>query len=89
MCGHILACMVMPPHPHTHIIAIPKYPLPPGVSPQQASSFDSGPPVLPASQTCGVQVELKNGGDEHGILLWPSVCAGGGGWCLYRCFWWV
>lgn len=29
---------------------------------QQASSFDSGLPVLPSVQTDGVQVEYKNGG---------------------------
>jgi len=39
----------------------------------KAISLDSGPPIVPESQTDGVTVEFKSGGDEHGVLLWPEV----------------
>jgi len=39
----------------------------------KAVSLDSGPPIVPETQTEGVAVEYRSGGDEHGMLLWPEV----------------
>jgi len=39
----------------------------------KAVSLDSGPPLVPESETDGITVEFKSGGDEHGILLYPEV----------------
>mmetsp|Transcript_35176 Transcript_35176/g.89043 ORF Transcript_35176/g.89043 Transcript_35176/m.89043 type:complete len:461 (-) Transcript_35176:229-1611(-) len=38
----------------------------------KAVALDSGPPILPKSQTGGVQMEFQSGGDEHGKLVWPQ-----------------